>query len=132
MVFHMFKDVWIGIPWVLNRSHSSRCHAAACLHILNPCQRTDWATRAPDIDNYQRRPQSTALLFPVVPVGFGLVGHLLEVCRGSRLHAHVRWGDVPIMQPALQLAQQGVLPGAVHRNLESYGHALELGAGVQV
>ena len=29
--------------------------------------------------------------------GFGLLGHLLEVCKGSGVHATVRWSSVPLM-----------------------------------
>lgn len=64
--------------------------------------------------------------------GFGLAGHLLEVCRGSGLAARVRWADVPVMTPALELAQQGIFPGAVTRNLESYGHDLTWDTQVKV
>lgn len=53
--------------------------------------------------------------------GFGLLGHLLEVCRGSGLGAHVRRGDVPLMAHAAGVAAQGLFPGAVPRNWESYG-----------
>src|SRR5918992_354170 len=36
--------------------------------------------------------------------GFGLVGHLMEVCRGSRLAARVRYADVPLLSAARHLA----------------------------
>lgn len=71
---------------------------------------------------------TTVRLFP----GFGLLGHLLEVCRGSRLTARVSASAVPLMAAAPGLAQAGVLPGAVARNWESYGHSVRLGPGVQV
>jgi selenide,water dikinase len=54
--------------------------------------------------------------------GFGLLGHLLEICRGSGLAAELRFGQVPILSEALPLAQQGIGPGAIDRNLASYGH----------
>jgi selenide,water dikinase len=54
--------------------------------------------------------------------GFGLLGHLLEICRGSGLAAELRFGQVPILSEALLLAQQGIGPGAIDRNLASYGH----------
>lgn len=66
------------------------------------------------------------------PSGFGLLGHLLEVCRGSRLTARVSAGAVPLMAAAPALAQAGVLPGAVARNWESYGASVRLGPAVQV
>ncbi|KAG2424028.1 hypothetical protein HXX76_014852 [Chlamydomonas incerta] len=63
--------------------------------------------------------------------GFGLLGHLLEVCRGSGLAARVAAGGVPVMAPAVPLAQRGVFPGAVERNWDSYGASVVVGAGVE-
>ncbi|EFJ51589.1 hypothetical protein VOLCADRAFT_103479 [Volvox carteri f. nagariensis] len=63
--------------------------------------------------------------------GFGLLGHLLEVCRGSGLHGRVAAGAVPLMGPARGLAERGVLPGAVARNWDSYGASVSLGPGVE-
>ncbi|KAG2439800.1 hypothetical protein HYH02_010435 [Chlamydomonas schloesseri] len=63
--------------------------------------------------------------------GFGLLGHLLEVCRGSGLTAVVDAGAVPVMAPAVPLAQRGVFPGAVSRNWDSYGAAVRVEPGVE-
>ena len=57
--------------------------------------------------------------------GFGLLGHLLEMCRGSMLGAEVKFDRVPILSEALPLAQQGIGPGAIERNLASYGHEVD-------
>ncbi|MBI5430112.1 MAG: selenide, water dikinase SelD [Nitrosomonadales bacterium] len=57
--------------------------------------------------------------------GFGLLGHLLEVCRGSGLGAEVKFDQVPVLSVALPLAQQGIGPGAIDRNLASYGHDVD-------
>ncbi|MDO8810692.1 MAG: selenide, water dikinase SelD [Gallionella sp.] len=57
--------------------------------------------------------------------GFGLLGHLLEMCCGSRLGAEVKFDQVPILSEALPLAQQGIGPGAIERNLASYGHEVD-------
>jgi len=53
--------------------------------------------------------------------GFGLLGHLLEMCRGAGLTGEVQFDQVPILPAALPLAQQGYGPGAIERNMESYG-----------
>jgi selenide, water dikinase len=58
--------------------------------------------------------------------GFGLAGHLLEVCKGSRVRATVRWNDVPLLGEAARLAQAGHVTGASKRNWASYGHMVEL------
>ncbi|HET7833275.1 MAG TPA: selenide, water dikinase SelD [Gallionella sp.] len=57
--------------------------------------------------------------------GFGLLGHLLEVCRGSNLAAELRFEQVPVLSSALPLAQQGYGPGAIERNFASYGHEVD-------
>ena len=58
--------------------------------------------------------------------GFGLLGHLLEVCRGSGLAARLRFADTPILPGAAALAQAGVRTGAAGRNWASYGEAVSL------
>ena len=44
--------------------------------------------------------------------GFGLAGHLLEICRGSRLSAEVNFDALPLIPEALDWAKQGVATGA--------------------
>ena len=51
--------------------------------------------------------------------GFGLIGHLMEVCRGSKLKARVRFADVPVLSAARHLAEQGYVTGASDRNWAS-------------
>lgn len=63
--------------------------------------------------------------------GFGLLGHLLEMCRGAGLAAEVDFAQVPILSEALPLAQQGYGPGAIDRNLASYGHEVDFAAHLQ-
>jgi selenide,water dikinase len=58
--------------------------------------------------------------------GFGLAGHLLEICRGSKLGAEIRFDSLPIISEALEWAQQGVATGASDRNWKGYGHEVAL------
>ncbi len=60
--------------------------------------------------------------------GFGLLGHLLEICRGSGLGAELEFERVPVLPAALPLAQQGCGPGATGRNLTSYEHEVDFDA----
>jgi selenide,water dikinase len=53
--------------------------------------------------------------------GFGLLGHLLEMCRGAGLSGEVEFNRVPVLPAALPLAKAGYGPGAIERNMESYG-----------
>lgn len=57
--------------------------------------------------------------------GFGLLGHLLEICRGSGLAASLEFNRIPVLSEALSLAKQGIGPGAIDRNLASYGHEVD-------
>ena len=58
--------------------------------------------------------------------GFGLLGHLLEMCRGAGLAARLRLADVPVLPGAAELAQAGVATGAAGRNWASYGAEVTL------
>ncbi len=62
--------------------------------------------------------------------GFGLLGHLLEMCRGSGLRATVRLQDVPLLAGVADLAQQGLATGASARNWASYGAEVTLPAAL--
>ena len=44
--------------------------------------------------------------------GFGLLGHLLEIAKGSGLSAKVRWSDVPLLPNVLDFAAEGIVTGA--------------------
>jgi selenide,water dikinase len=58
--------------------------------------------------------------------GFALPGHLLEMCRGSKVGATVQYAALPVLPSALQLAQQGYATGAADRNWASYGAEVDL------
>jgi selenide,water dikinase len=58
--------------------------------------------------------------------GFALLGHLLEICRGSQLQARVEFNRIPFIDIALQLAQDGYATGAAARNWASYGESVTL------
>jgi selenide,water dikinase len=62
--------------------------------------------------------------------GFGLLGHLLEICRGSKLGATVEFGKLPILSEVEKLAQRGFAPGAADRNWASYGQDVVLPEGM--
>ena len=58
--------------------------------------------------------------------GFGLLGHLLEMCRGSGLTAHVTAAHLPLLPGVLALVQSGIATGASARNWQSYGNDVRL------
>ena len=56
--------------------------------------------------------------------GFGLAGHLLEVCRGSQLDARVALADLPLIAEAAAFAREGIVTGASARNWAAYGDSV--------
>jgi selenide,water dikinase len=60
--------------------------------------------------------------------GFGLLGHLLEMCRGANLGAEVAFDDIPLHPGVLDLAAAGFVTGASRRNFDSYGQDVSLDA----
>jgi len=58
--------------------------------------------------------------------GFGLLGHLLEICRGSNVGARVDWRRVPLLPGVAALAREGLYTGASGRNWTGYGADVEL------
>jgi selenide,water dikinase len=63
--------------------------------------------------------------------GFGLLGHGLEMARGSKLSLVLRMDDLPFLPAAAALAKAGCVTGASHRNWASYEHEVTLPPGVQ-
>jgi selenide, water dikinase len=53
--------------------------------------------------------------------GFGLLGHLSEVCEGSGLSAEIEFDKVPQFDFLKEYVQQNSLPGGTTRNWDSYG-----------
>ncbi len=62
--------------------------------------------------------------------GFGLLGHLLEICRGSNIGAVVEFGKVPVFPEAGKHCMDGISPGAVDRNWASYGEEVRPASGI--
>ena len=62
--------------------------------------------------------------------GFGLAGHLLEVCKGSGLRATVNYADLPLLARAGEFVEAGLMTGASGRNWASYGDRVSLAAGL--
>lgn len=58
--------------------------------------------------------------------GFGLLGHLSELCEASGLSAEVRSADVPLIDKAIlqYYLEAKCIPGGTHRNWSSYGHKI--------
>lgn len=62
--------------------------------------------------------------------GFGILGHGLEMARGSGATLRLDLADLPFLSQAERLAQAGWVTGASHRNWASYGEGVDLPAGL--
>lgn len=62
--------------------------------------------------------------------GFGLLGHALEMARGSKAHLILALEGVPLLAEAEALARVGYVTGASHRNWDSYGDEIDLPPGL--
>ena len=58
--------------------------------------------------------------------GFGLLGHLLEICKGSKVTAMLDYAALPILPNALDYAARGCITGASARNWAGYGKSVVL------
>jgi selenide, water dikinase len=58
--------------------------------------------------------------------GFGLLGHTLEIARGSGVAAQLRFAELPLLPNALALARAGYVTGASGRNLSAHGSLVDL------
>ena len=56
--------------------------------------------------------------------GFGLAGHLKEVCEGSNLNAVINFNNIPILPHVNEYLDIGCSPGGAKRNYESYRDSL--------
>lgn len=56
--------------------------------------------------------------------GFGLLGHLGEMCAGSNVQAVLDFHNIPLMQDIDYYIGQGAIPGGTHRNWASYGNTV--------
>jgi selenide,water dikinase len=58
--------------------------------------------------------------------GFGLLGHLLELCTASKAQAVVDVAALPLLPGVRDLATDGAIPGGTRRNLDHARKALTL------
>jgi selenide,water dikinase len=51
--------------------------------------------------------------------GFGLLGHLHEMSRSSKVRVRLRAADIPLLPGVVLLAEAGLVPGGTRRNLRA-------------
>ncbi|MNL52389.1 Selenide, water dikinase [compost metagenome] len=62
--------------------------------------------------------------------GFGLLGHLLELCRGAGVGARLDMARIPLLPRVERMAAEGLVTGASGRNWVSYGSEVDLSTSV--
>jgi selenide,water dikinase len=53
--------------------------------------------------------------------GFGLLGHLVEICEASKISANIWFDKVPLLPNVEKYRQLGCIPGGARKNFMSYG-----------
>jgi len=62
--------------------------------------------------------------------GFGLLGHLLPLCRSAKLHAQLAIDRIPLLPRVESMAAEGLVTGASGRNWVSYGEEVALASTI--
>jgi selenide,water dikinase len=62
--------------------------------------------------------------------GFGLLGHLLEIAKGSKVAARLDWKAIPLLPGARDFAAEGIVTGASGRNWTGYASRAKLGSAI--
>jgi selenide, water dikinase len=57
--------------------------------------------------------------------GFGLLGHLIEVCEGSNLSAEIEYSKIPLLKNISHYASQMIYPDNTMRNWNSYQNKVD-------
>ena len=63
--------------------------------------------------------------------GYGLIGHLYEICRASNVSAEIEINKVPFFNKVEQFAKKGAVPGGTKRNLDFFSKHIEFEDSVQ-
>jgi len=58
--------------------------------------------------------------------GFGLLGHLIEMCEGSNLSAEIEYSKIPMMKNISHYASKMIYPDITFRNWNSYEKKVDL------
>lgn len=82
------------------------------LAIETMCKLNDFGARLAELDGVHALTDVT---------GFGLGGHLREMCEGSGLQAVLEFERIPLLAAIHDYLDQGCTPGGTQRNFDSYG-----------
>ena len=63
--------------------------------------------------------------------GYGLIGHLYEMCKASNVSAEIEISKVPFFNNVKQFAKKGAVPGGTRRNLDFFSKHIEFEESIQ-
>jgi selenide,water dikinase len=94
--------------------------------ILSPGDKTLAATQMKKLNKTGEQIGDMPLVNAVTDVtGFGLLGHLFEMCEGSGLSAELFYNNIPFISDNLiSYISQKSVPGGTTRNWDSYGNSI--------
>jgi selenide,water dikinase len=64
--------------------------------------------------------------------GFGLMGHLIEVCEGSGVSAQINYADVPLLENLKVYLDQSIYPDMTMKNFSTYSSKISTLGGEQL
>jgi selenide,water dikinase len=113
---YLTKPLGIGILSTAQKQKILRQeHATIATDLM--CQLNDFGTKVAAMEGLTALTDVT---------GFGLLGHLSEICEGSAVNAVVEFEKVPVIAEAAHYLQQGAIPGGTLRNFDSYSHKVDV------
>lgn len=62
--------------------------------------------------------------------GFGIIGHLIEMCEGSGLSATIHFDKLPIIPETKEYIDKNILPDATYRNWNAYNSKIKIDPNV--
>ncbi len=63
--------------------------------------------------------------------GYGLLGHLMEMCEGSHVSAQLKFSSIPFIDGVENLAEEGVIPGGTKKNLAFVKDRIDFASHIQ-
>ena len=57
--------------------------------------------------------------------GYGLLGHLYEMCKSSKVSAHIQFDSIKFLCGAFEFTQKNIFPGGSKRNLDYFSKKID-------
>lgn len=62
--------------------------------------------------------------------GFGLIGHLTEMAKGSEVTLVIETKNLPVIEGTLEYAKMGIIPAGMYRNRDYFGQEVRLASSL--